>query len=264
MSMQITGSEFDHKMSNWKREQALPWGRLKYQVVQANLEKHMGPGPMRILDAGGGNGTDSIPLARKGNPVDVVDFSAEMLSDLREQLAGEGLEGRVSGHLVELGELGRLFPESSFDLVLCHNVFQYIQDVSGLLESLFRLLKPGGMISVVSVNRYSSPYLSAFLDGDLEEACDVLGGHAYQARIFDLPMKTYCAAEMMEIMGEAGFTMEADYGIRCLCDYWGDNQRKSDPVIFEKIERIELALTGMHPYKLLGRYFQIIGRKAAP
>ena len=58
-----------------------------------------------------------------------------------------------------------------------------------------------------------------------------------------------------------GCAIEGDYGIRCMCDYWGDNERKSDPAIFEQIEELEFALTAKHPYKLLARNLQVIARK---
>jgi len=46
-----------------------------------------------------------------------------------------------------------------------------------------------------------------------------------------------------------------------MCDYWGDNARKSDPATFEQIERLDFALTDLYPYKLLARYFQVVGRR---
>jgi S-adenosylmethionine-dependent methyltransferase len=74
-------------------------------------------------------------------------------------------------------------------------------------------------------------------------------------------MTTYCVDEIREILKSVGCVVEKDYGIRCICDYWGDNERKSDPAVFEQIERLEFALTERHPYKLLARYFQVIARK---
>ncbi len=40
-----------------------------------------------------------------------------------------------------------------------------------------------------------------------------------------------------------------------------DNERKADPILYKKLERLELALSGRHPYNLLGRYFQIVAQK---
>ena len=40
-----------------------------------------------------------------------------------------------------------------------------------------------------------------------------------------------------------------------------DNERKADPILYKKLERLELALSGRYPYNLLGRYFQIVAQK---
>ena len=58
-----------------------------------------------------------------------------------------------------------------------------------------------------------------------------------------------------------GCAIEGDYGIRCMCDYWGDNERKSDPVTWNQIEQLEFALTARRPYKLLARNLQVIAVK---
>jgi len=58
-----------------------------------------------------------------------------------------------------------------------------------------------------------------------------------------------------------GYRVAAYYGIRCLCDYWGDNTRKADPATFADLQRLEFALTDRHPYNLLARYLHIVAAK---
>lgn len=252
---------FDHRIDQWQKEMALPWGRLKYKLVQANLAKHLGPGPLRILDAGGGNGLDSIPLAEWGHHVDIVDYSSEMLETALVRANEVGAQDRITVHQADVREIGRLFPESCFDLVLCHNVIQYVEDVPDLLKKLAAVLKVGGSMSIVSINRFSIPYHAAFLDDNLAEAFERLDARRVKARIFDATMTNYSAAEMSDMLIDAGLAVEQDYGVRCMADYWGNNERKSTPAIFEQIERLELALTDRYPYKLLARYYQILARK---
>ncbi len=71
----------------------------------------------------------------------------------------------------------------------------------------------------------------------------------------------YSASEVMAMLVSAGCAVEQDYGLRCVCDYWGDNDLKADPAIFKQLEELEFALTDRDPYKLLARYFQVIARK---
>jgi S-adenosylmethionine-dependent methyltransferase len=259
--MSTTATVFDGKIIKWKQEMDLPWAKLKYKLGQANLAKHLGQNPMRILDAGGGNGLDSLPLAKLGNFVDIVDYSQEMLADVQRRAAQENIQNYIATHLFDVKNIANLFPGSQFDLILCHNVLQYIEDVPALLKIFSKLLKPDGILSVISINRYSTPYHAAFLDDNLAEALVQLDTRTSKAKIFDAVMTNYCADEIKELLENVGIVTEGEYGIRCICDYWGDNERKLDPVIFEQIERLEFALTELHPYKLLARYFQVVARK---
>ena len=252
---------FDQNIERWDHEQSQPWQKLKYKLVQAHLAKHMGPEPGRILDAGGGTGLESIPLAEQGHRVDIVDYSKEMLAGAERRAAAVGLQERVALHFANVREVPRLFPDPQFDLVLCHNVIQYVENLPGLLKELVAALKPGGLISIVSINRYSIPFRIAMPRGDLGEALANLDARRQTAILFDATMNCYSAGEIAELLGSAGCAVEQDYGIRCICDYWGDNDLKSDPATFRQLEELEFALAERHPYKLLARYFQVIARK---
>ena len=260
--MQPSGAAFDAGIETWVAEQRTPWARLKYAVTASNLRQHLGDGPLRILDAGGGNGADSLPLAVQGHNVTIVDYSAAMLGYAARQATAEGLRDRVVLHHAELGALPTLFPPASFDLVLCHNVLQYVDDIPQVLEVLVGLLAPAGLLSLLSVNRYALPYRAAFLYGDLAAACAALDERRHPAVIFGQAMTTeYSADEVLSLLPTAGCAALADYGIQCITPYWGNTERKTDAMVYAQLERLELALTARHPYKLLARYFQIVARK---
>jgi S-adenosylmethionine-dependent methyltransferase len=74
--MATTPTMFDKALPQWIAEQNQPWGRLKYQLAQANLARHIAAEPLQILDAGGRNGLDA--LAAQGHSVDLIDYSSEM------------------------------------------------------------------------------------------------------------------------------------------------------------------------------------------
>ena len=259
--MPTSAAVFDHNIERWNHEQSQPWQLLKYKLVRAHLMKHMGQAQHHILDAGGGNGAESISFAEQGHRVEIVDYSKEMLAAAERDAASAGVQDRVALHLGDVRDVPRLFPQEQFDLVLCHNVIQYVDDVPGLLKGLIGSLKSGGLISIVSINRYSIPYRIAFPRGDLAEALAQLDARRVKAFLFDVTMTSYSANEVAEMLGSVGFAVEQDYGIRCVCDYWGDNELKSDPAVFKQLEELEFALADRHPYKLLARYFQVIARK---
>lgn len=98
---------------------------------------------MRILDFGSGTGDTA---ARLGicNDVTAVEPSVDMLTQ-RTQGDYTQLQGGI--------ELVRDMPAASFDLVLCHNVLEYVDEKEAYLHELARLVKPGGYISLVKHNR---------------------------------------------------------------------------------------------------------------
>jgi S-adenosylmethionine-dependent methyltransferase len=259
--MTTTPATFDNHIEQWITEQAMPWGVLRYKQTQANLAKHLGTGLLRVLDAGGGNGLDSLPLAQQGHFVEIVDYSEQMLGDAVRRAAQADVGDRIAVHQANVQDIGSLFPDSYFDAVLCHNVLQYVESVPALLRTLSQALKAEGLLSLISINRYSQSYHAAFLRGDLAEALAQVDGRQQKAHTFDTLMTNYSVEEISEMLHDAGFQIEQDYGLRCLFDYWGDNERKSDPAIFEQLERLEFALMDRYPYKLLARYYHVIARK---
>jgi S-adenosylmethionine-dependent methyltransferase len=46
-----------------------------------------------------------------------------------------------------------------------------------------------------------------------------------------------------------------------VCDYIQSNEIKDDPIFFEQLEKLELAVSDKHPYRSLGRFFQVVARK---
>jgi hypothetical protein len=71
----------------------------------------------------------------------------------------------------------------------------------------------------------------------------------------------YSAEEMRAMLPDAGLNFDAEYGIRCLSDYWGDNETKSKPEVWEKLKKVEYALTDKYPYNLLARFWQMVAHK---
>ncbi len=258
----MTLSPFDQHMRRWTDEQQTPWSQLKYALTHANLQRHIGSAPLRILDAGGGNGLDAIPLAQDGHRVDLIDASPSMLAHATTNAAAAHVADRISLHHGEIVPLATQMPRATFDLVLCHNVLQYVPDVATLLDALGAPLKADGVLSLISINRYSVPYQAAFLDADLTTAYAKLNQPNDAARIFQTPMQVYTPEELSTLLAQHGYRVIAYYGIRCICDYWGDNDRKSDPATFAQLQRLEFALTDRHPYNLLARYLHIIATRA--
>jgi S-adenosylmethionine-dependent methyltransferase len=259
--MNTPASVFDNSMEQWLKDNELPWMKLKTELGISNLRKHLPGKSLRILDAGGGSGYDALPLAREGHRIDLVDYSEAMLKAARTGAEREGLQENIRFYQVDVSILDQLFPQPAFDAVVCHNVLQFVGDVPSLLSVLSHSLTSGGILSLVSPNRYSMPYRNAFLDKDLDEAFRQIGSRNFRNMIFNTVVTEYSVEEIRDMLPTAGLEYVAHYGIRCFADYWGDNETKLRPEIWEKIEKLEYALSDKEPYNLLARFWQIIARK---
>jgi len=252
---------FGDRLSAFKELQNAPWGRLCHSIGLANLQRHLDGQPLRILDAGGGNGLEAIPLAAQGHTVALLDLTGEMLAEARRNAEASGVADRMAFYQADLAAIPDLFPEAQFDLVLCHNVLQYAGDLVAATGAVCHPLRPGGLISVICVNRYSEPYRQAVMQLDLDAAYASLDAKTVFAYTFGVPVQAYVAEDLYGPLEQAGCSVIGRYGVRCVNDYIFDNNLKHDPAFFARLERLELAMTDRYPYYLLARFFQIIARK---
>lgn len=106
-----------------------------------------------FLDAGCGDGTHTIRLARRGYPVVALDFSEHILDRARANLAANGLAHMVT---FEQGSLLSLpLTDGSFDFVLCWGVLMHIPEVGKAVAELARVVKPNGFLIISENNMWS-------------------------------------------------------------------------------------------------------------
>jgi ubiquinone/menaquinone biosynthesis C-methylase UbiE len=105
----------------------------------------LGP-EQRILDLGCGSGAQTIDLARAtAARIVAVDNHPPFVAQLRERIAAEGLDGRVSAEVGDMSDLR--FPDGSFDVVWSEGAIFVVGFAEGL-RTWRRLLAPGGHLVV--------------------------------------------------------------------------------------------------------------------
>lgn len=252
---------FDANLPGWKEWQTAPWGRLYYSVAHSNLRRHLPAGPLKILDVAGGNGLDAVQLAGQGHEVTLVDISSKMLAEAVRNAEESGVATSMTFTRGDVAALPDLFSEPAFDMVLCHNLIQYVDDLDATIRAICHPLRASGIVSLMSVNRHSDLYRTAIREMDLAAAYAQLDTETTVARLFGLTVHRYAAEDMIGPLEAAGCAVVGQYGVRCVSDYILDNDRKTEPIFYEQLERLEHALTDRYPYNLLARFFQLIARK---
>ncbi len=124
-------------------------GAVEHYVDWELLKGHLPENEdTKILDAAGGTGRITLPLAKMGYSVTLCDISPAMLDVARQKLKREGFLDKVEVSECDVCSLG--FPDESFDFVICWD---------GTIEAvkeLIRVTKRGGKISMFLINKFGS------------------------------------------------------------------------------------------------------------
>lgn len=258
----MSGS-FDEALDSWREFQGTPWGRLRFSVAEANLRRHLaplGPGPLRVLDLAGADGGDALRLAAQGHEVTVVDFSPGMLAAARQRADEAGLQGQLTTVEADVLDLPGDVAGRHWDVVLCHNLLQYLPDPRPALQVAADRVRPGGVLSVMAINRHAAPLALAVRSLDPAAALAVLGEKSARGETFDAPLTLYTAEELTPMMAESGCTGVEHCGIRTVNDHIVDDERKHDPEFYAALEALETALSNRHPYPHTAKILHLLGR----
>ena len=235
-------------------------GRVRTHVIDEHLRHHMEPAPQRVVDVGGGAGNQSVPLARAGHQVTIVDPSAAMLERAAERLAdeAEGVAARV--RLVEVSgeDAPRALGGGIFDVVLCHGVLMYLDDPEPLVDALSQLAAPGGLVSIVAKNlevmavrpALGGDWAAAIAAFDTDRQVNGLGLETRGDRIEDLSA----------LLTDRGVDPVAWYGVRLFTDGWVPERAATDPE--DLVLQAELMASQRDPYRRLSRLFHLVGRRS--
>ena len=241
------------------------WGRVRAAVVWEALTAalpRVGDGPLTVLDAGGGTGGFSVPLAALGHRVTVVDPSPDSLAALERRAAEEGADGAITGVQGDLDSLLDVVAPGSVDVVLCHSVLEVVDDPAHGIRTVAATLRPGGLASVVAANR-SAAVVSRALAGRFEEAVAALDDPSGRWGEGDAARRRFGRAELVALLADAGLVADDVHGVRVFTDLVAGALLDTDATAFEALVRLETAAAGRDPYRDLATQLHVLATRAA-
>ena len=105
---------------------------------------------LTLLDVGCGGGLIAEPMRRLGFEVTAIDASSENIGTARVHAKQQGLDIGYRAATVEQLEAEGAGP---FDVVLTLEVIEHVADPEAFIRTCARLVKPGGMMIVATLNR---------------------------------------------------------------------------------------------------------------
>jgi S-adenosylmethionine-dependent methyltransferase len=234
-------------------------GRVRTHVIGRHLRDHLPGPPAALVDVGGGAGNQSIPLARDGYQVTIVDPSAAMLVRARARLESEPAEvaGRVRLVQASAAEAPGVLGGARFAGVLCHGVIMYVDDPRPFVAALADLAEPGAIISLVAKNAASMAARPA-LQGDWAGALAAFDGDR-QVNGLGVDTRADTVDGLTAVLAQAGVERIAWYGVRLFTDGWTAAGLGADAE--EQALEVELEASRRDPYRLMSRLFHVIGAR---
>lgn len=154
---------------------------------------------MNVLEIGCGDGGNLLPFSEMGCNTVGVDIAESRIKDAKTFFENNQAKGIfIAQDIFKLKEL-----EQSFDIIICHDVFEHIADKKQFLSELSKYLKPHGIV-FMSFPAWQMPF------GGHQQICKskLLSHlpfvHLFPAVIYQLLLKSFgennaCIKELLSI-----------------------------------------------------------------
>ena len=236
-------------VQNYRNMVEQPWGRMFYELIyrQLNLPDDR---RLKILDFGAGFCLTADHYA-KHHAVTAVEPNEEMAA-LRVKENDYTLVPQGAEYLAGL-------ESGTFDVVICHNVLEYVENADSVLRQLVRVLKPGGILSVVKHNLPGKVMFSAVLADDPKAALELLDPDHTQ----DSPFGTrnmYSNESLISRLGD-GMKLVETYGIRAFFGLSSNNEIKYTEEWYNAMLELEARAAAMDEYRKIAFFHHLIFQK---
>ena len=226
----------------------LVWDVLQ-GVVTARAAQ-AGRAVLDIVDVGGGTGGFAVPFAALGHHVTVVDPSPDALAAAQRRAAE--MQVALTASQGEADGLDALVGEAAADLVICHNVLEYVDSPAAAMAAIARVLRPGATVSVLAANAVSA-VLQRALAGRYAEArrlLDEAGTGAGVPRRFTL-------AGLTALLEGAGLKPGDAHGIRVFAGLLPG--AGADPGTADELRALEEAAATCPPLRDIAARLHVLG-----
>jgi S-adenosylmethionine-dependent methyltransferase len=242
-----------------------PEGRLRIDLAFANLQDFLlqPTRSLRALDLGCGTGAIGVRLARLGLHVTLLDASLPMLGFAERAAVQAGAIERIALTHGDASQLATLFPAASFDLIICHNVLEFVEDPCAVLRAAARALRDSsGMISILVRNRPGEVLKAAILNGDLAAAERSLTAEWGDESLYEGRVRLFTADSLHAMLLGSSLAVTAESGVRVISDYLPPRVSRDDE--YERILELERELGRRAEFAAVARYTHCLAHRADP
>lgn len=220
-----------------------PWELLQKKITWEQLKFIHNK---KVLDFGSGNGMMADHFA-KDNEVIAIEPNEKMLQN---RFADNDYR-QIIGDMHEL----KKFEDESFDVILCHNVLEYVDKREEILKEFSRILKKNGCLSILKHNRPGRVMQMVVLLNNFEHAKELLEGKNGHAEQFGT-VNYYEDKDILKWCNK--FEIQETFGQRAFWHLQQNQEIQKDEEWQQKMIEIELKVSELEEYKAIAMFHHVI------
>ena len=243
----------DHPVILWARAQ-----------VREHLMSLVSPGAA-VLELAAGTGADAVFLVERGYRVHATDLAEGMVAETRRKIERRGLADRMTTQRVSFTELERVTC-GPYDLVFSNfGGLNCIPDLTAMTGGLPRLLKPGGLVTLVVMPPICPWEIGQALRGDFKTAFRRLHRGGVMARVASAHFTTYYfrPGQVLRALGP-GYRRIALRGLSVFSPPpYLEKFSRNHPTLFRRLTKMDERLGAWPIFNTMGDFF-ILTAQSAP
>ena len=236
-------------IENYRNMVEQPWGRMFYDLIYRQIDIKNDK-RLKILDVGAGFCLSADHYA-KDHDVTAIEPNKEMY-DLRVKDNEYVLITKGTEYLTKI-------KDDTFDVVICHNVLEYVNDMDEVLRQFVRVLRPNGILSIVKHNEAGRIFTSAVLNDDPKTALDMLNRQNDESSPFG-NRNVYDNDHLIKMLS-TGMTHKFTYGIRAFYGLSSNNEIKFNDEWYQNMLELETRAGSIDEYKKVAFFHHLIIEK---
>ncbi len=181
---------------------------LRLGWIDARIHARFGASGARVLDVGCGAGLAAEGLARRGHTVLGIDAASEALAAARAHAEGKGL----SVVYREAAAEDLLAEGVHFPVITALEVIEHVADPAAFVATLARLLKPGGILFVSTINRTPRSFLTAKFGAEYVLRLLPIGTHDFSRFVRPQELAAHCRAAGLRLSDMSGMAPDVARG----------------------------------------------------
>lgn len=168
--------------------------------IEARLRDRFGAARVNVLDVGCGAGLAAEALARRGHTVLGIDAAGAALEAARAHADGQDL--RLDYRDATAEELAA--EGARFDAVVALEVIEHVADPAAFVRALARLLAPGGVLVLSTLNRTARSLLTAKIGAEYVMRMLPAGTHDWRRFVTPAEMGAHLRGAGLRVTDIAG------------------------------------------------------------